>query len=352
MSTVTIPDTYSAIDLGASGGIGAGKAIIPGALQTLSNNSMFMWGRFNGPVCSALFDGGAGVSDGISVSTADGVYEDLIIWRVPPDTEKRDLILNAVISTGTDTKTLTAGWAGETKVSHSVDTDTNNGQAIQMVIPNPSATEKTFLIAGEDGLKLHSACLTRKTYTNTAVSDEPTASGVSHFRTSRLASTEPLTDELLNRLITNPRTLVRSAPMSMACVTAPYLNRTGEADYATEVQAGHAYGGAGANSDGYQDPVTGFPLFVSHKTEVAIRAFWVGASGSTLRLNLTDNVEVILTPSLTSRPVGSSHVGADVTWSTATATLEKGIHNARGYVDGTHSNKFYLYNLQMWPVEP
>ena len=399
MSNIKIPEGYSASDLGVSGGVAIGKPIIPGAITTLCENNEFMWGRFSGPIAGCVFEGvdngPGGIETGypnspftikdqqamevgswdwtINAPVGVAVFEDVCVWRIPADPEARPLILTMIIQPGLAGGEISYGWAGETKtvvVEAGVAVAEEQLIRRQFEVTRPDGAERTFVIAAAGpnnasgvvfGIGFHSALMTRKTYQDAGLADDaPIASGFRHARSDsfpgggpdsrRVKSTEPVTDELLNRLVDNPRILVESTPMTLLHVSAPVLNLTSDADYTDDVHRGHAYGGAGAGSDGVVHPVATLPLFSAYRQTVKVIANWIGGADSTLRCYLSSDAMVALAPSANTRQVGSAYVGGDVTWVSDTVEIDAGVHHCKIFVDGPHSQKYYINSLQVIQV--
>ena len=396
MSYIKIPDGYASSELGASGGVAIGKPIAPAAIKTVCENNEFMWGRFSGPLAASVFEGThehncgtGGMQSGypdtpltikdqnpILVGAWDHVadvpvWEDVCVWRVPADPEARPLILSMIVTPGLAGGAFSYGWAGQSKT---VITEAAAAisdpyvQARQYEVARPDGAERTFLIAGAGkgtysgtsvlfGIGFHSALLTRKTYQHSGTAiDTPTGSGFRHARVDnwpsgsdprRIKATEPLTDELLNRLVDNPRILVESTPMTLLHVSAPVLQGHSDSQYEISVHKGHAYGGAGIAADGIQQPVASLPLFSAYRQNVRVVAYWIGGADSTLRCYLSSAARVDLAPSLNSRPSSPSDVGSEVTWVEASTEIDAGIHHFKAFVDGPHSQDFYLHSLQV-----
>ncbi len=396
MSYIKIPDGYASSELGASGGVAIGKPIAPAAIKTVCENNEFMWGRFSGPLAASVFEGTNEYGSAFlfnqsfvellehydpftrkdqnpiqvgfwDIVAEESEFEDVCVWRVPPDPEARPLILSMIVSPGAFGGDVSYGWAGEAKTVAAL-TGTGSTfppppadyvQARQYEVARPDGAERTFIIAGRGGVSgigFHSALLTRKTYQDAGNAiDTPTGSGFRHARVDnstsgsdprRIKATEPLTDELLNRLVDNPRILVESTPMTLRHVSAPVLNQSSDTHYAEAVHKGHAYGGAGIAADGIQQPVASLPLFSAYRQSVRVVAYWIGGADSTLRCYLSSDARVDLAPSANSRPT-SADVGEDVNWVEASTEIDAGIHHFKAFVDGPHSQDFYLHSLQV-----
>ncbi len=345
--TVMIPQYYDNTDLFSSGGVALGMKIKPAALQTLANNNNFMWGRFTGPLGHAVFGDaprGKWTVDGFGVPTyAQGDFEDLALFLVPGDPGQRQFTVNIWCEhtggAGTDDGTIRIQIDGATAGTITIP-KTTSGTSYAVTVDNPGTGNQAFMIQVDSYyVKTYGISVTRARYDNTTLSDPLQVAAREtpfHFmQTTNMSSTEPLTDEWVNRGLNNPAQIVSAQRHTLACLSMPIKNETiinAGGDY-YEQNAVYPYTeSAGKDSDDNQAPAAVIPLTVRYPQTVTILSCLRGEVGVSIRLELSANVTVSgIDPDFSGAPT----TGATYPMTATTVALTAGVYQAYVYLDSS-----------------
>lgn len=385
MGTITPVTTYSGVDLVASEGVAVGKQIGAAGLQSVAANSNYCGMQYSGPLASFSWS-----------PTAPGfdTNEDMVELYVPADIDRRDLWLvifaqsKTVLSGSTASATLTAKVAGGSSLNTWSIAYEAAAACYDCSVSSPSASAWTLSIQlDKKHAQITGGILFRKmTKSGDTVDDTPRASGFRFATAAELAATEPLTDEMVNRLVTNPQKLYDATPLShcsilpairtntmaqnvaalgggsaTGAIGLSWLDETGMHSWAvndfrkfsfsggTSRKLDGPHGPIGAWADGSHREVCAFIFAPRYDQTVTVASHFIAPTGSTLRIELTEGVKVTMPISSTTFPA----VGAAPTWRTATADVLGGkIYAARVYFDGTHSEDWddwgFLLGLQVF----
>lgn len=209
--TVTPPAAYDATDLLSGVGIVPGQAITTTLPQVLAANHNHTIAVYTPSVFEVLFP------RGVSSGGAAGTYVELVAGEVPENVDARSITFRVVAE-----HTNAGGAAGNIKCYAGANSSTAAVAAgaakatYTITVTAPASGDYLVRVCtDDDDIDVFRAVGHYQVLTG-AVSDTVKTSGVAWFQpATELASTEPFTTEMMNRLLEVPRGLYEALPWTM-----------------------------------------------------------------------------------------------------------------------------------------
>ena len=338
------PDKYDATNIYGAAGIATGKGITAAMVKTIAHNNNAMIGAFSGPVGHCVF----GEPDLTGPATL--VYEDIALFLVHGDPTQREYIVQVRLEhTGTEANAR-LGIKIDGTLVETMDIPTESAPTNYTIrFDNPGTANQDIVLAiNSDEVRFFGAALTRARYggaTMSTTQQDKLRNGGVHFMhtATRLAATEPFTDELVNRGFNNCRNLVDGVRHSLACLTMPIKNRTGtefdqEAEYPWTEDAG--------GSSGKGIKIAHFMLYIRYPQTLKIMSCLRAPVGVTMRIEFASNAQNnpgVITPNFSAKPAGSTY---DYPFTVTELDVSAGAHQAHIYIDGAgETARLYAMNI-------
>jgi len=368
---ISLPGTYDNTDLGSASGVATGMDVTASTLAVVAKNNNFMYGRYVGPVCQAVFgDGPRGpstyaynaVTETWAQTKVQGTYEDLVAFPLPADRSQRGYQVHIWAEHTGDGATsdghIKLRIAGSDVHTFTV-TKTSSAAQHSATFDNPTASDADLVVQCDNYyIRIWAVSVTRQRFDNTTITDDSPIPGPFYWmQTGRLVTSQPLTDEWVNRGLDNPAKIVATQLHSLACVNMPIKNGTTiqpasgttAAEYEADTQ--YPWGLTGIDADSNQAPVFAVPFVVRYAQTVTVYSHLRGPAGTTLRIIFTPNVKATgFAKNATTLP----SAGSTYSWTKTTVELTAGAYFCMGYFDKSiaTTDKARLYSLSIVGGEP
>jgi len=201
---VTINAAYTPVDLVDGAGCAPGTQILAAPLQTVAGNHNFLGATYRPPVVKWCHPTG--------VASGTAAQQNVLIFGVPRNIDDPDYTIKIRASnasgSGTRVYAILASAAGSTSAYASLAGSASSSDL--------SITLDTSVITGSGGMlfisTLHNGVtihdlLIYPASEHGSVADTPKASGFRYAQSAELAATEPITVEMMNRLLEAPRAM-------------------------------------------------------------------------------------------------------------------------------------------------
>jgi len=180
----------------------------------IGENSNYAWGAYSGDVLHAVF------SSPVRPDGADPAAQDLLVIPVPPSADRRNLVVKLFAENPGYVDTLRIEYDGDPTVFHT-----------EVLGAASSTTEYTFTLSEgrnvddvllvrsmtPDDARIHSISAWWALKRGISMDYAPVPSGHRFSAAHEWASGRAMTDEMLNRWLTNPRHIFRDRPTCVAC---------------------------------------------------------------------------------------------------------------------------------------